>query len=192
MAASTTEIANIALQKLGVGSISDLGQDHSGAKAVLKCYNAMRDLELSKHNWRFAVARSQLAAHVTAPAFDYARAYPLPADWLRTILPATTSLDWSMENHAGLRAILTNANELKLVYVKRVTDTTIFHPTFDEALACRIAHQCCEEATGSNTKKDLVREEYKDAVLEAKKANAFFLPPRDAAPDEWVQIIEQG
>lgn len=192
MATSTTEIANIALQKLGVGSISDLGQDHSGAKAVLKCYTAMRDLELSKHNWRFAVARVQLAASVTAPAFDYARAFPIPSDWLRTILPATTDLDWSLENHGGVRAILTNVNELKLVYVKRVTDVTLFHPTFDEALACRIAHQVCEEATGSNTKKAAAADEYKDAIAEAKKANAFFIPPRDAAPDTWVQIIEQS
>lgn len=177
---SQVRVANLALQKLGAGEIVSMDEDTRERRAISRCYTMLRDRELRAHNWNFSIKRKILAPSSVAPLFEFAKAFPLPADCLRP-LPPSRDVDWTIEYHEGSKHILTNEGTvIYLRYVSRVTDETQFDPLFADMLACKIAWHCCEEITQSNQKKADIEREYKDAKAEAKRTNAF----EQATPQE--------
>jgi hypothetical protein len=48
-----------------------------------------------------------------------------------------------------------------------------------------LAVDICEKLTQSNTKKQQLNTEYKEAVADARKVDAFEGGPQDAADDDW-------
>ena len=69
---SVTEIANLALTKIGQGSgyITAFETDTGVAgQAARRTYEPVRDLVLESHPWRFARKRAALAADATAPTW---------------------------------------------------------------------------------------------------------------------------
>ena len=185
--ASTIDICNRALQKLGADRIISLTQNSTSARACNLAYEPVRDAELRAHVWNFAVKRAQLAADATAPLYGYNYAYTLPSDCLR-LLPndhqeGFYSKDWKIEG----RKILTNESApLEIRYIYRVTDTTQYDATFIESLACKLAMEMCEELTQSNSKRQLAQDEYKATIREARKMNAFENPPVEQQTDDWL------
>lgn len=195
MATSDTGICNLALQKVGAKSITSLGDDTVAARECNRLYAHCRDMELRANPWGFAKKRAQLAAHSTAPSFGPARAFPLPDDYLRLHrdiydLAASDGLvpnDWSLENHEGVRAIVTDEEApLPIVYIASITDVTLMDPLFKEALAARIALNFTEKLTQSNSKRQLAAQEYKDAISQARKTKAIETKPQQAEEDPWL------
>lgn len=185
--ASTVDICNRALQKLGAERIISLTQNSTSARACNLAYESVRDAELRAHAWNFAIKRVQLAADAAAPSYGYDYAYTLPSDCLR-LLPndhneGVYPRDWKVEG----RKILTNESApLKIRYIRRITDTTQYDATFVEALASRMAIEMCEELTQSNSKRQLAQDEYRAAIREARKMNAFENPPVEQQTDDWL------
>jgi len=191
--ASEVSISNLALQLLGAARITSLTEDSVNAREANSCYAEMRDLELEKHRWRFAVARASLAASATAPDFDFDNAFPLPTDFLRLRMPNRTNLDWQIENHENQLAVLTNdSGPLEIVYIKKVTDPNIMVPTFRAALAARMAVQMCEKITQSNTKLENARVSYREAINEARRSNALQRIADEGPEDTWVTARVNG
>jgi hypothetical protein len=187
--ASAVEIANAALQKLGAKRINDLTEDSVNARACNACYSRLRDAELRAHTWRFATTRKGLAARADAPEFGKARAFELPADWLRLLPPYPemnlNDLDWEIEG----KAIYTNDSApLQIRYVKQVTDPNEMDALFREALASRMALEMCEQLTQSNTKRQLAQEEYKKAIAEARRTNAIESIAAEPPEDTWITV----
>ena len=193
MATSEVSICNLALQKLGTRRIVSLSEDSVEAREVAACYEQQRDNELRKYLWKFAKKRVVLGASAVIPAFTYALAFPLPADCLRVIKPVRVGLDWSIEQHDGALALLTNdGDSIEFRYIARVTDPTLFDPSFIEMLACKIAWHTCEKITQSNTKKQALNQEYLDAKAEARRTNAFELAPQEEPEDTWLTARQGG
>ena len=179
-ALSQVRVANLALQKLGAQEIVSMDEDTRERRAITRCYTMLRDRELRAHNWNFSIKRKVLAPSSVAPLFEFAKAFPLPADCLRP-LPPSRDVDWTIEYHEGSKHMLTNEGTvIYLRYVSRVTDETQFDPLFADMLACKIAWHCCEEITQSNQKKADIEREYDKAKADAKRINAF----EQAAPQE--------
>ena len=179
-ALSQVRVANLALQKLGAQEIVSMDEDTRERRAITRCYTMLRDRELRAHNWNFSIKRKVLAPSSVAPLFEFAKAFPLPADCLRP-LPPSRDVDWTIEYHEGSKHILTNEGTvIYLRYVSRVTDETQFDPLFADMLACKIAWHCCEEITQSNQKKADIEREYDKAKADAKRTNAF----EQATPQE--------
>jgi hypothetical protein len=69
-------------------------------------------------------------------------------------------------------------------------DEEDFDVLFEEVLACKVAYESCEFVTQSNSKKATALQEYKDAVVEAAKANAFVTGAEDIQDNDatfsWV------
>jgi len=180
--ASVVETSNRALQKLGASRITSLSDDSKNARACSACYTRIRDAMLRRHQWNFAIARAELAASTTAPAFGPANAYPLPADFLR-LLPNNRECDWQIEGDT----IVTNDNApLKIRYVRRVEDANQFDILFDEALSCNMALEMCEELTQSDTKATRIKDDLKTAMAEAKRINAFESNSAEPPEDGWL------
>jgi len=181
-------ICNLALQRLGTKTISSLSEDTTAGRACNRIYTHARDSELRAHPWSFARTRVKIAADSTDPVFGYNKRYAIPSNSLR-VLPTNGSKstdlqdDWQIEG----RFILTDSGSpINLIYIKRVTDESVFDESFVALLAARIALDVVEQVTQSNTKKAAAERHYKIVQQEARRVNAFERPPQVTPTDSWV------
>jgi hypothetical protein len=188
--ASDVQIANRALAKLGDKTIVSLTENSNQARALNECYVLVRQGELRRHPWHFAKKRAQLAADVTAPLFDFDYKFTLPSDCLRVLMPQETStsvqydnrIDWKIEG----RFILSNqAGPLSITYLADVTDPNEFDAAFIDVFASRLAVETAHRLTGSSDKRKMAQEEYRAALLEARRANAFEQFSVERPTDDW-------
>ena len=194
---SEVSICNAALLKLGAELILTRADGNNRARAMNARYEDVRDAELRRRRWRFSFKRAELPALTETPLSDFDLQYQLPVDFLRLIeggdIVAVPDLSdfrsgggdelYSIEGDK----ILTNlAAPLRIRYIARISDTALMDPTFREAFASRLALENCERITQSDSKKESCRQDYKDAVREAVRANALEAAPRSTADAEWV------
>jgi hypothetical protein len=194
--ASQTEIANRALTKLGATRITSITENSKGARVMNAIYDTVRQAELRKRNWSFALARTSLPKLGAAPDWGYANQYQLPTDYLRLTqvndiyvvpsLAAYVNQDNSPYAIEG-RAILTDFGApLKIRYVRDITDTGLFDALFVEAFASKLAYEACEEITNSNTKREAAANDYKACIRDAGMTNAIERPPQSIPDDSWT------
>lgn len=183
--ASATSICNRGLQLLGAARILDITDDTRNGRACNACYDIIRQSELRKHRWRFAIRRDVLAPLTEDdPHEEFEYIFQLPADCLKVLKPENDPYcDWQVEG----RKIYTNSTDvLRLRYIADITDTNQFDACFSEMVSAKMAEAMCEELTQSNTKKAGAKEAYKDARSEARRANAFETIPAEPEEDGWV------
>ncbi len=183
---TATEIANLALTKLGPGSgfLTDLDTDTSTvAQACRRTYVAVRDLVLEAHPWRFARKRTNLSAAVATPSWGFDHQYELPSDCLR-VLSVEGSVIYEQED--GL--LLCNEDgPLYVRYLARVTDTSKFSPTFVQALASRWAAELAVPVTKSHSRRTELLEEFLRVDLtQARKSEGFGAVPEKASDGDWL------
>jgi hypothetical protein len=152
--ASEVEICNAALSKIGISGnnrITSLSQNTKNAKACDERYATLRDLLLEQHPWNFALKRVQLAASTEAPSYEFTYAYSLPPDWIRTIAvyDNDAGAGEAAFRHEG-KALVSDAAQLWLKYVMRLTDPNTMPPTFRKALATYLAWELAIPLANSN------------------------------------------
>lgn len=185
--ASRVQIANRALTKLGADRILLLSDDTQGARVMNSMFDDVRDAELRRVHWKFAMKRTSLLALASAPAWGYKYQYPLPSDFIGLVqvndyyLRTGVSYQalWSVE---GTNILTDLEAPLKVIYKFRVTDSGTYDPLFVEALACKLAMEACETLTQSESKFQRVATEYQEALIAAAMADAIENPP-DALPN---------
>jgi hypothetical protein len=137
---SIVGICNLALvQGLGQDPISALSDNRKAAILCNLNYDPVRRELLRKHIWNFATARAQLSASATPPAFGFANAFTLPADFIR-LVPAvgedSNQEKWKIE---GRQLLSDDDGALDLVYIYDCQDPTLFDPLFVQALGYALA-----------------------------------------------------
>lgn len=194
---SSAEIANIALLKLGSEeSLLALTDNTVSGRVMNRLFNHVRDSELRRYPWKFALKRDSILALVDSPAWGYERQFPLPSDLLSLVQVnefytrgLTQRPPWSVED----RKILTNLGApLKVRYVRQVTNSGELDPLFVEAFACKLAYEGCEKITQSNTKKDMLGRDYLKAMKEAIRCDAIESPPDGLPWGSWLDSREGG
>lgn len=203
MASTTTQmqIVNRGLQLLGSKSISSLQENSNGARAMNRAYQPTFLNELRENFWRFSIKRAQLAISATKPLFGIGNYFPLPPDFLM-MAPNDTAMtnngivgaefvtgprDWQIENMGDQIAIVSNdTGPLNLRYVSSAVTESMFDVSFAEMLSASLAMNTCEEITQSNTKMANAEKFYDNANEQAKKRNAFELPPMSSPTDSWL------
>lgn len=195
MASSDIEIANAALTKLGEARILAFTDDSKPARTLNAIYGRLRDAELSRCRWKFAIKRDTLPALATAPAWGFTYAYQLPSDYLSLVqvndyylAPRTPQAPlWTIESGQ----LLTDLQApLRIRYVRRPDSSGAFHPLFVEALACRLAAEAAEALTQSSTKREAMLKDYREAVLEAARVDAMEVPPDVLPWGSWLESRE--
>jgi hypothetical protein len=168
-----TEIANLALSKLGPGGgyVVDLSTDDTVAgEALRRVYAAIRDEVLEAHGWGFATKRAALAADPTAPAWGYDLRYPAPSDSLKVLAVRNPLVDETQAYSEEDGYILTDITApLYVRYLTRVTNPGKFSATFIAALAARLADEICETITKSAARRDKLQKEYGGKLIMARK-----------------------
>ena len=184
-----TQICNRALQKLGAGRITSLDEASPRAEDCKTLYFDLRDAELRKHPWKFALARATLAPDTATPAFEFSYQFTLPSDFLR-MHPAHTyqeETDWTIE---GRRLLTNDGDTIQFRYVRIIEDTSLMDPLFREALSCMIAHELAEPVTKGLNRKRVLMDEYGKIIAKAKAVDAIeklsALPPTD----DWVAVMQ--
>ncbi|MBF0188921.1 MAG: hypothetical protein HQL50_13445 [Magnetococcales bacterium] len=180
--ASTVQICNLALSKIGEESITALSDNSQTARHCALLYEPMRDAVLQAHAWNFATSRVELGRSTDTPAFGYAYNYALPADCVRVIQMEDPDTNYKVEG----RNLLTDASEAKIIYIKSVTDPNQFTPLFIEALSARLAMELAIPITDSNTLTRSLVQLYEAKIQEARQADATEGTPNEIIDSTWI------
>lgn len=162
MASSETDIANMALMSLGIKKpIDNLLTDESNeARYCKRFYAPSRDAMLRSHPWNCAIHRKTITPLAATPDSDWDYQYQLPANphCLR-VLQVGEAVDQPIEWVVEERKLLCNESTIKLVYIKRITDTNEFDPLLVEAISLKMAIKMSMPLAGKSDIKDsLIKE----------------------------------
>ena len=85
------------------------------------------------------------------------------------------------------RVLLANDATAKIVYIRDVTaNVALWDATFVEAMACRLAVELTQSLAKNMQLKQSLKQDYAEALKEAKRTNAIELPPQTLPDDSWV------
>ena len=168
MAVTVTSICNMALRQLGAKRISVITDENEHARVLNDVYEDVRNEVLESHPWNFASIRVALVVRDDTPAFDYEYFFQLPANCLRVIRLNDTDVEFKVEEDR----LLINESSAKILYIKKVTDTSLYTATFTTALATRLAAEVAYAVTGDARITELKGKEYLVKLAVAKAADA--------------------
>lgn len=182
---SVVDIFNKALDKLGHSPITSVDDGTKAANLCSRNWPMVRDEVLRDHPWNFAVRRATLASETTAPVWGFSASFPFPDNCLRVLEVRDLSTD---EYQIEGRAILADATVLYIRFTSRIEDPNEYDAQFVNAVATKLAFEMCESLTQSSTKKDVLFQEYKDALTSAARSDGQENPPRRFEEDEWIAV----
>lgn len=190
MATNALEICNSALTLVGARRIVSLSDPSLEARECNANYDIARKATLRDFPWNWATKRVVLdTADSTAPAFEYQYRFAIPDDFIRNHTVYDTSAcileagRWRLESDF----YLTDEATLWVRYVYNVTDTTLFDPIFDEAVAAKLAHKISFKLNASESTRAEVAKIYMDCLRRAKFTSSTEEPSEKLDADEWVR-----
>jgi hypothetical protein len=177
-----THICNAALVKIGAERIASLSENNKRAIACNTHYALIRDQVLEAHPWKFATARQELAVSTEEPVFGWDYKYPLPQDCLRVTEIDDEDAEWDIEG----RDLVTDNSTVMIKYIKQITDTSWFSPTFVEAVSCRLAAELAYHVAQSNTLQDAMMKAYGSMLREARTMNGQQGSEKQLQANTWI------
>lgn len=195
MPTSKIAIINRALVRIGERRITSLSDDVKPAREANAIYDDVRDEALRNYRWNFALKRTSLAAAAEAPAWGFARSFPLPEDCLRVdmingdyvpLAPLVrTAPDFTYQIEA--RAILSDDDApLQIRYLARIEDVTLYDPSFVSYLASALAFELAQALSSSNTTMELLGRAMQEILRAALRSDAIENPPEGIADSTWI------
>lgn len=182
---SAATVVNIGLTALGDPTlIVTLDDNTKTANLAKKIYDPLRKAELRAHPWNFARKRVKVAKDATNPAFGYSYRYLKPADFVR-LVTTEDQTDFQIE---GDYILSDDSSPIELIYISNVTDVSKFDPLFMQALGLRLAIDLSPHLTNSGTKRERLKEDYRDVVSEARRTNAIENIPAERPEDTWISV----
>lgn len=184
---SDVSICNSALIKIGAKTITSLTEGSKSANVCNEQFTKLRDDLLRSHHWNFATKRVQLAQLTELPNFGFDHAYALPSDWLRTVSvhdndDGIGTVGYRIEG----TKIFTDADQIYLRYIVRVTDPNEMPSDFREALASLLAWEIAVPIAQSNTLSELMRQRFERTARRARSVDAIEDAPTSLPPGSWV------
>lgn len=193
--ADVATICNAALQLVKNSKvITSLEQGTKEANACAVCFEELRDALLEMSNWKFATTRVKLAQLSTTPEFGWQYAYEKPADFIRVVTlhqgsAGTDSVPYSLEG----TAIVADAADLYLKYIRRVTDPNEMSPTFRTALSKLLASRLAVVLAQSPSLSDKLYEQFLSQDLPTAKSVDSIQNYVDQFPEsDWVSVRHGG
>lgn len=180
--ASTVEIANQALIRVGSESILSLTDATERARACNASWPFVRREVLRSHSWNSVTTRVKIAELVDAPSWGWDTAYQVPSDSLR-ILEVDTTYQWRIE---GDEILTDGTGELSIRYLKDETDTEQYDAGLTELMVLRLAVEIVERITDSTTKRTELLNDYLMLLSEAKADDGEEQSPSEFEEDSWV------
>jgi hypothetical protein len=171
--ASETDIANLALQHLGIDPIITIEETANKVSRTCKVnFDQARDEALMTAMWSSAKKQETLTKLTEVPVFNWSAYYQLPADFLRLIEidgESAWMAEEYFEQHGKKLAVGRGSDSgpetVSILYIRQETNPTLFEPLLVETIAMLLAIKCARTLTGSDNKAQSLREEYERIVL---------------------------
>lgn len=157
-----TEIANLALTKIGANQITDLTTS-SAKEAVVsrQFYKTNFESVCRMHKWRCLIKRASLAKLSTTPEFGWDNEFALPSDYLQIIEAEDYYDEYTIEGNK----LLSNDDTVKIRYIHLPTDLSVLDSWCLKAiyvsLAAEISYSITQDA---DLRASLIRE-LEDVIL---------------------------
>lgn len=197
---SKTEIAARAMIRIGSQVVSDFDAENSEPARVCRTlFPTVVRAELRRQAWSFALARANLAVTLDTPPADYDTVYNLPTDLLRLVrirsgwvfsplreAPDTDPIPGFEIN--GRKLFINDSGSLPVQYVRDLSsDLSEWDAAFIDAVVYRLALDAAPTLTKmGEDKRRGIKQDYKDALSEARRTNAIELPPVAPPDGSWV------
>lgn len=166
--ASVVEICNSALNQLGASTILSLTENSKNGRLCNSRYETVKDSVLRAHPWNSAIKRQALAADTATPAWGFEKQYTLPSDCLRVLTIQNYESNYKIEG----RKILTNDDNVKLIYVARITDPNEMDVLLRETISAALASDLAYAITANATLQQRMADKYQAKLSEARHADA--------------------
>ncbi len=157
-----------ALAKLGARPIASFDEPTAEAETAARLYPVVRDATLMAHPWSFTLAHARLDRDPESPAGDFAFAFRLPADILRTISAGSGGTGRGLVYRVFGGRLHTDADSVLLTYQRRPPEAE-FPAYFVPVLVARLAAEFClpltENAARAEVLSRLAASELKVAKL---------------------------
>jgi hypothetical protein len=186
---SRAALFNMALNWCRAGEIADPDAPGPLPDACRRFYPSARDAVLQAYPWNEAAERAALAA-LPPPPFEWSAAYRLPDDCLalRDLYDDPAAL------HAveGRNVLCNLSAPLRIRYTKRI-EAEDMRPLLFVAVAARLAADMAPSLMESATGAAALEAKAKDALMEAKRADAKEgNPPQPAESYDWLSARHGG
>jgi hypothetical protein len=169
MSLSQLELINAALIKIGGFKITALNDGSAEADIAATLYGPVRDALLSFYPWTFATTQTTLTTPTTPPTADYAYAFALPVDHVRTLSVGEAGAGSGLTYRLMNNRIETDAAALVLTYVRRVVEAA--QPAyFDLVLIAKLAAEMAVPLTENATRAEAM---YRLAEQELARARSI-------------------
>lgn len=194
---SRTQVINNGLRAISANLIADPDEDTESARQAKGAYDQVVRVQLQLYAWTFAKRQAALPQRAEPPTYKYARAFTLPADFIRLVEFDGRSL-FATARHVDTeakplydivgRAIFTDmAAPLRITYLRDVSgDPTTWDPAFADVVSMALAVALAMPLTKSEGTVSLAEKLYQKAVRDAKRTNAIQLPPQERPDSSWV------
>lgn len=202
MAASDTEIANLALLRVGstvaISSLSEQGS--SEALACRTVYAQARDILLEEWDWPFARRRATLA-QLSSTRTDWGYVYALPSDCVapRVIIPGgrrdvaedqKTPFQVEANDTGDGQVLLCDVSQAELRYTMRFTAVGRFTPGFCNALSWLMASELAMALKKDKELADRNTRFFGAALGSAKAASLRSGQEPQEAPSKYIRVRE--
>ena len=169
--ATEVSICSNALRRLGDDPITSLTDDSERARLCNAFYEDARDACLRSHPWNFALTRASLTQLSDSPVYGYDYQFALPTDpyCLRVLAMEYEDYIFKVENFSTQgRVLLTDEETAKIIYIARITDTTLFDSLFVDTLITKLASDLAYPVTNSLKVQEQMYKLYQLKLSEAR------------------------
>jgi len=164
MASSVVGICNGALNQLGATTILSLTEDSKNARLCNSRYTQVRDAVFRSHPWNCLQVRLELPQSTTTPAWGFKFQFDLPGDCLRLL----KILDYDSNYKVEGRAILSNNQTMKILYISRIEDPAQYDELLRETLSAALGADIAYAITSNNTTSQNMLVTYQEKLKDAR------------------------
>ena len=164
MASSVVGICNGALNQLGATTILSLTEDSKNARLCNSRYTQVRDAVFRSHPWNCLQVRLELPQSTTTPAWGFKFQFDLPGDCLRLL----KILDYDSNYKVEGRAILSNNETMKILYISRIEDPAQYDELLRETLSAALGADIAYAITSNNTTSQNMLVTYQEKLRDAR------------------------
>jgi len=192
MAASQQSICNTALRRLKADPIANIDEGSTEANACKDLFDGCVEATLSAHPWNFATYRRTLAdTGSTIAPWAYGYSFPTGCLTVQKIwnpLSQTQKIDFEVAiNSDGRKVIYTDKAEAVAIYTGRVTDFSLCHPLFIEAVEWKLQSELALAIPRDYDAMQIALNMYRNALAQAETADANEGVEEDVSLAPWTE-----
>lgn len=187
---SKVDIFNLALRMVGGTTITSFSSGTPNSNIADDVYDETLQ-DMLRYPWNFARKSKKLAQLVTTPISGYDHAYNLPDDWVYSVALYGDDNEQApipmIESTLGNdHVLMSNHDEVWLVYVYFMTDPNMMPADFRKALASNIAAYLAIDVVKDLSLYDRMEAKARRDTLRAKSTDALNSTPNERPLGSWV------